>query len=119
MMDAWFHANFGVGRPVTGKDALEVGDPICLFGRVGGYDCGTVHALSAHRTSDSGIEIYGLAEIANTIVEKGDSGGPVFINNTALGIITAYGAFYDYITPINPILSRFSLQLCIDPPGCQ
>jgi hypothetical protein len=118
MMDAWFHVNYGVGRPLHGKDAVEVGDPLCLFGRIGGSDCGSVRSLNKSRTQD-GVTTTGLAESEYTLVEKGDSGGPVFINNTALGIITAYGAYYDYFTPINPVLSRFNLQLCIDPPGCQ
>ncbi len=118
MMDAWFHYDHGLGRPVTGKNAVYVGSSICVYGRNGGRKCGNVDAVNQTLTTSSGTA-GGLARTTGTAVQQGDSGGPVYLNTTALGVIKGFGAFNDFFTPIEPILSRFQLQLCLDPPGCQ
>ncbi len=54
----------------------SVGDFVCKFGRTTGYGCGLIST-----TSQDGVNI----RIDGMTVQGGDSGGPFFVVNTALG----------------------------------
>jgi hypothetical protein len=64
---------------------MMVGDQVCKYGRTTLYDCGTIDALN-----ESGGDCNGGVYVKNTggdLAEGGDSGGPVFKNNRAWGLI--------------------------------
>jgi hypothetical protein len=67
---------------------MMVGDQICKYGRVTLYDCGVIDALN-----ESGGECQGGVYVKNTggdLMDGGDSGGPVFKNNRAWGLMECH-----------------------------
>lgn len=90
-------------RQITSKKSRaqqSVGDYVCGYGKVTGYGCGWIVSKVASTCG-------GGANPANTsikvdsdpngtgydLAESGDSGGPWFINNTALGTLTCQQGF--------------------------
>lgn len=118
MMDAWFHYDHGLGRAQKARSDVSINSTVYVYGRNGGRQSARVIGLNQSHTS-SGQTSYGLVRINGSTVQPGDSGGPVYLGNTAYGIIKGYGAFDDFYTPINPVLNQLQVDLCIDPPGCQ
>lgn len=90
MMDAWFHRDLAVGRPVSEVRNPRSGDLVCRFGMASalgsneGYQCGSVLNPTTSLVY-GGVSIQGMATIQNWSA-TGDSGGPNFTGNTALGI---------------------------------
>ncbi|MFD2338780.1 S1 family peptidase, partial [Clavibacter michiganensis subsp. tessellarius] len=119
MMDAWFHYDYSLGRPQQGNATARPGDYVCAFGRTTGRTCGTVQSVGQQATSDYGTS-YGLTTRNGEVNQGGDSGGPVYNNNLAYGITKGNNPSngLNYFSPIVPVLQRFNLDLCIDPPGC-
>jgi hypothetical protein len=103
--EAWFSApglftvtsgwiNDGVGgRSITSvrhRDNQAIGALVCKYGKTTGFDCGYI-------TSKTHAPSYVPNAAATFILAKkdgvdmasgGDSGGPIFVNNTALGIVS-------------------------------
>lgn len=89
---------FGGERVVAARKAyaaVVVGEVDCKYGRTTGYDCGEVHSKTVDVDGLFGpfsavwIELQDCG--GETLSDHGDSGGPVFLNNTAIGIITHGG----------------------------
>lgn len=118
MMDAWFHYDHGLGRAQKARSDVSINSTVYVYGRYGGRQDATVVGLNQSHTSN-GQTSYGLVRINGSTVQPGDSGGPVYLANTAFGIIKGYSAFHDFYTPINQVLNQLQVDLCIDPPGCQ
>lgn len=118
MMDAWFHYDDGLGRAQKARSDVSINSNVYVYGRYGGRQYASVVGLNQSHTGN-GRTSYGLVRINGSTVLNGDSGGPVYLGNTAFGIIKGYGAFDDFYTPINPVLNQLQVDLCIDPPGCQ
>jgi hypothetical protein len=71
---------------VLGYDgSIAEGDYICKYGRTSGYGCGYVYRASVSVTFD-GITHRRLVAIRGYFTEGGDSGGPWFLVNNAIGI---------------------------------
>ncbi|MCG7416112.1 MULTISPECIES: S1 family peptidase [Microbacterium] len=118
MMDAWFHYDHGLGRAQKARSDVSINSTVYVYGRNGGRQSARVIGLNQSHTSSEKTS-YGLVRINGSTVQPGDSGGPVYLGNTAYGIFKGYGAFDDFYTPINPVLNQLQVDLCIDPPGCQ
>lgn len=74
-----------------GRDPLLIGEWVCKYGKTTGFGCGGVIDKNFVTSGPSNptatyIRVRGSVDLA----EGGDSGGPVFVSNTALGN-TAYG----------------------------
>lgn len=90
------YASDGSTRSITsrvGRDSTAVGTTLCKYGTTTGYDCGTV----VSKTFTPGWVPYALPyymQVHNCcgsdLSTGGDSGGPVFWNNAAYGIIEGW-----------------------------
>lgn len=76
-----FQSVSGGYRLVTGTANPAVGTAICKYGVSTGQTCDTVVA-----TNVCANDYCGLSKVGNDISEAGDSGGPWFFGNTAMGI---------------------------------
>ncbi len=75
--------------PITGRRTvgeMMVGQSLCIMGRTSGYQCGFIREVGYHYDGSSTFVRYGSVY---PIAAQGDSGGPVFTGNQALGWITA------------------------------
>jgi hypothetical protein len=91
-------SNPGGTRLVLAKraySAIVVGELICKWGRTSGYSCGEVEEKDFDVDGIFGPKSPVWIEIRNCggdeLAEPGDSGGPAFLNNTAVGILTNEG----------------------------
>jgi Repeat of unknown function (DUF346) len=86
--------NWGVNQeyPITTESSSYVGEYVCHIGAQSGKSCGTVSALHHTSTDEYGELIYNLTEFGVVCGIGGDSGGPVFAGNTALGIMSSIQA---------------------------
>lgn len=83
--------NYGFGQAtlanenynIRARSGSTVGTVLCFTGAQSKTACGTVDKLDA--TSSTGVG--GLGRLANVSGQPGDSGGPVFANNVAYGLI--------------------------------
>lgn len=70
------------------RDNQQVGESVCKYGFAGGYGCGTIYSknvLPVGQPNATATFIW----VKNVVTIGGDSGGPVFWNNTAYGTVTA------------------------------
>lgn len=111
-----FYANWKDIRAVKGVGKLVNGTKTCKFGQKTGTRCTHV-ALTGTKANYSTGAVTGLAKTATNYAAEGDSGGPVYWNNTALGMISGgRGRFltkgpYTFIEPITRSQSTMSVQL--------
>lgn len=83
----------------------SVGSPVVKFGRTTGQTTGTVVATNVNRRirgpgqQDLG-EALGMVE-TSLLSDWGDSGGPVYYGQTALGIMSASGLFRSLHSPVS------------------
>lgn len=80
-------------RDITGKVArgsMTVGDPVCGYGRFGGYHCGTIASTSYNPTGscfDNHTYNSTFIRVDASPSSGGDSGGPWFHGNNAYGLL--------------------------------
>jgi len=70
---------------INGATSNVTGNYACHSGIVSGTTCGEIGNLNATWTQ-GGLTVYGLVELMNICSQSGDSGGPVFWKNRALGM---------------------------------
>ncbi|HEX4693353.1 hypothetical protein [Sphingomonas sp.] len=98
-----------IERPVTGqrtRDETRAGDFVCHRGERTGYSCSTVDLTDFAPAGDlcGGACLPTWVTVAGPTCKGGDSGSPVFIGTTAMGILkgaTYHGAacmFYFYMS---------------------
>ncbi|MET0304876.1 MAG: RICIN domain-containing protein [Solirubrobacterales bacterium] len=75
--------------PITGEGVSFKGQFVCHSGSQSGTSCGFVTAVGVTGNVGGGQSILGLTEFGKTCSISGDSGGPVFTGNTALGLYVA------------------------------
>lgn len=74
-------------RTITSTAYPVAGASICNFGRTRpNAACTTVAAVNVCLTNSSGVAVCRLARTNGTFTNIGDSGGPWYLNNTAIGI---------------------------------
>jgi streptogrisin C len=87
---AEFYVSSTGKRDVLGYvGSIAKGDYFCKYGRTAGYDCSTVHRTSVSYRID-GYKYERLVAMKENIGDFGDSGGPFFINNNAVGVLKGY-----------------------------
>jgi hypothetical protein len=84
---AEFYSSDSGRRHVHGSiGTLHDGDYVCVYGRVGGYDCSYVHDTSVSATDQDGFRLKNLVNVDDSITLAGDSGGPWFLGTDAAGV---------------------------------
>jgi hypothetical protein len=79
----YWNGDVSVGITSTFKTAPGIGIPLCKWGRITKWDCGTVTST----VTAYGGTMYVLSNSSVDMSLKGDSGGPVAIGATAYGMI--------------------------------
>jgi thioredoxin-related protein len=92
----------------------EVGDPVCISGAAtGSVTCGTIKSTNWKgyiRHPDGSTEYFTNMRQASYSSRSGDSGAPVFIGGTAVGVHSASGGIY---THIRYIINEFDVDLLL------
>jgi hypothetical protein len=76
--------------PVVGEASSYKGQTLCHVGMASGTSCGIVSAENVTEIYGPAENVSGLFEVngSGLAVEYGDSGGPIFANNIALGLVS-------------------------------
>jgi hypothetical protein len=91
------HVNEGAPRsamvnpsnPITGEGKSYLGEFVCHTGMVSGTSCGTVVGMGiTEPVEGTGTSILNMTKFQKICSIAGDSGGPVFAGNTALGLFS-------------------------------
>lgn len=108
----------GSTRDITGKEQrndMAVGDPVCHYGRISGYGCGTI----ASKNFDPGC--YGghcfdstFIRVNNDYVIGGDSGGPYFHAQKAYGLTKGYTASGDPFFMAQNYMSAMNIHVKVN-----
>lgn len=112
-------------RPITSFRGTQLnGDSVCASGVTSDYRCGVITNASLWYCVDPlpggisspcfwGIQAGSASDPLGS--DHGDSGGPVFINNTALGIVSAMdGPNRTVYGEIDYVFASVSVRLCLD-----
>lgn len=111
------------GANLINRGATSYGDPvgrnatICKYGDITNYDCagGVILSNRSIPNPKTGIVYSGLDLLDRGFTSDGDSGGPVFFGNRALGLIS--GEINDgnristFVTPISRIYNNTNLRV--------
>lgn len=103
---------------VAGTTPARVGDSVCRFGVVSGYQCGRVEAIGVTANYGNGDVVRGLTR-TNACSEPGDSGGPFMSGRQAQGVLSGadsdhtcqLGRGKTYFQPIREVLATYGLTL--------
>jgi hypothetical protein len=86
-----FYTGTNTLRDVAGyENSIYVGDYYCKFGRTTFYGCDNVYRTQVDITDEDGFHIERLVATDDHITDGGDSGGPWFIDNDAVGVHHGY-----------------------------
>jgi hypothetical protein len=107
-------------RWITGKrhrNNQNVGDYVCKFGKVTGYGCGNIVSKIS-----TGCVVNGAATFIKVhsnsgqdLAESGDSGGPWYISETALGITSCQQGFDAHYTAQNFVETGLAVTIMTSP----
>lgn len=83
--------NWGVNQeyPITAESYSYLGEAVCHVGAQSQKSCGVVSGLHFTSTDELGETLKNLTEFRIICSVGGDSGGPVFAGNTALGLYSS------------------------------
>lgn len=104
----------GVFRKITGTTTLKVGSVVCKYGITTGYNCGTVTKTGVTTSvgPDGGpyTTVGNLVEVTKNgkpaggaLTKPGDSGGPWWSSNNAVGTSVAGVDTESYYAPVSSI----------------
>jgi hypothetical protein len=122
MMDAWFHWSHGRGRPVLDVRNARQNEGVCKYGVITNHTCGNVanerYGLSAISPLTGRVTyLGGLTRVTALVSSGGDSGGPLYGGNTAMGTLVGIekstGA--RLFTKISHAQSATGTKVCLDP----
>ncbi len=105
---------FGVDtyKNITGTAVMKKGDKVCMYGNVSKHNCGTIIDTSKGLSQNVLV-----SNPDKSIAKQGDSGGPVYIGNKAIGILTDMtenkktGHWDAIYTPINRATSLLNVSI--------
>ena len=90
-----------------------VGEYVCHSGRTTGSSCGTVQQLNVKVTYQDGNNLTHMTKVTGGICgDGGDSGGPVYAGNYALGIVSGgLGCAELFYTEVKEIESIYGVHV--------
>jgi hypothetical protein len=116
MMDAWFHYSANSGRPVLDvRNAYPSEAGICRYGRTSNINrCGTLQGSNLTVPTNFGGTYFYVQhlDLVGVASSPGDSGGPVFGGNTAMGIISGSNGTQTTFTRISTAQSATGTRVC-------
>ena len=119
MMDFWFHYDTGLGRPVTGTGYAVVGNYVCKYGRTTARTCSTVTSVNNTVTTANGTASR-ITFVSGVINDGGDSGGPVYVGTTAVGLTKGRDPVNNvsWFSTTDWAMLNLSTHICIDGTSC-
>jgi streptogrisin D len=105
----------GTRQFVAGWGFPVVGESVQRSGSTSGVHGGAITAINSTVTYDDGTTVNGLIQ-TTVCAEPGDSGGPLYIQSTGLGITSGGSGNCSiggttYFQPIAPIMENFAFQM--------
>lgn len=100
-------------NPIYGSASSYVGEYVCHSGRSTGSSCGTVQQISAKVTYEDGSSLTHMTRVSGACIDKGDSGGPEYDGNYAVGILSGgqIGCANSYYTEVKEIESIYGVHV--------
>ena len=111
---AVYGRSIGAYRPTSQQ---LMGNAVCKSGRTTWYDCGTITSANFNYSISHEGRVFTIigGKLASTIVNPGDSGGPVFYGSTAYGIMSARTSNGSLAyTGVEQAMSTLGIRLCLN-----
>jgi Ricin-type beta-trefoil lectin domain-like/Alpha-lytic protease prodomain len=109
----WLYRSDDWLEPIYGTRTAYRGESVCFSGAGSGYRCGSVALTNVTTTSQLGqmtVILTGM-DATNAIGQPGDSGAPVYISSSGIGVVSGGNWQYTYYTPIRRVMDRWGLRL--------
>lgn len=105
-------AQNGVSQDITYSRDSRVYESVCASGYRSGYGCGLVGLKNQTITYTDGHQVTGM-DVANICRNHGDSGGPLYDLDAALGILSGanFDQCYSYYQPVNEALAWYGMEV--------
>jgi len=99
-------------RDINSSGATQVGETACSYGATNEYDCGFVGAKNQTVNYGEG-NVYGMDALSGMCRGHGDSGGPLFIGNKAVGLFSGFNATtcVTHWQPVTEVLNLYGLEV--------
>ncbi|WP_069462904.1 S1 family peptidase [Actinacidiphila rubida] len=102
----------GVQDITYSRDA-KIGEYVCSFGAYSHYGCGTV-VQNAWTADYPAGKVFGLDEVDGICRTEGDSGGPLYDDTAALGLLSGTASTdncFSFYQPVNEALSWYGMEV--------
>ncbi|MGY1500184.1 S1 family peptidase [Streptomyces sp. QTS52] len=105
-------AQNGEAQDITYSRDSAIYETVCASGYNSKYGCGIVGLKNQTITYTSGHQVTGM-DMVNICRASGDSGGPLFALDAALGILSGANnsACYSYYQPVNEALAWYGVEV--------
>lgn len=105
-------AQNGEAQDITYSRDSRVGETACSSGYNSKYSCGIVGYRNQTVTYTDGHQVTGM-DMTSICRKPGDSGGPLFDQDAALGILSGANksTCYSYYQPVNEALSWYGVEV--------
>ncbi|WOX15140.1 S1 family peptidase [Streptomyces sp. N50] len=105
-------AQNGEAQDITYSRDSALGESVCASGFTSKYGCGTVEFKNQTITYSDGHQITGM-DVTSICRAGGDSGGPLFAGDAALGILSGGNSStcFSYYQPVNEALAWYGVEV--------
>lgn len=102
----------GASQDITYSRDSRIYETVCASGYRSGYGCGLVGLKNQTVNYSDGHQVTGLDE-ANICRNDGDSGGPLFAQDAALGILSGANdsECFSFYQPVNEALAWYGMEV--------
>ncbi len=110
----WTGSSYRTVTSVTLRSNLATNDFICRFGMTSGQDCGQV--ISTHSTfggfsACNGAPCDNVWIATNVPTQPGDSGGPAYFVNSAIGLVKGHYGSTGVVGSISYVRARLDVKI--------
>jgi hypothetical protein len=105
-------AQNGEAQDITYSRDSQIYETVCASGYNSKYGCGLVGLKNQTITYTDGHQVTGM-DVANICRAGGDSGGPLFAGDAALGILSGgnNSTCFSYYQPVNEALAWYGVEV--------
>jgi hypothetical protein len=105
-------AKDGVSQDIYYSRDSKIYETVCASGYRSGYACGMVGLKNQTVNYSDGMTVTGM-DMVNICRNHGDSGGPLFAGDAALGLMSGFNtsSCYSYYQPVNEALAWYGMEV--------